>query len=152
MREGTRVSHIVTESDWLSKFVSACLMLSRFNAHRACCCRKIEETTDAAIARPERFLQYTLSCLLITAALIASAAPAGKSIDFQREIRPLLSENCFQCHGPDPKTRMAGLRLDLHDEVLKPRTGGAAPIVPGKSAESLIYQRISATNAARRMP
>src|SRR5437763_16822100 len=41
------------------------------------------------------------------------AAPAA--INFQREIRPILSDSCFQCHGPDASTRMAGLRLDLKD-------------------------------------
>jgi len=80
-----------------------------------------------------------------------AAAPAGKPVDFQREIRPILSENCFQCHGPDPGTRMAGLRLDLKEEVFRERKSGV-PVAPGKADTSLLYQRITAPTAGRRMP
>jgi hypothetical protein len=64
-------------------------------------------------------------------------------IDFEREIRPILSENCFQCHGPDSAARQAGLRLDRREN---------APIVPGNSAASLLYQRISDPDPGIRMP
>lgn len=84
-------------------------------------------------------------------ALAAPLALAQNKIDFQRNIRPILSDNCFQCHGPDSKTRMAGLRLDQKDAVLEVRKRGAA-IVPGKPAESLLVQRITETAPAKRMP
>ena len=80
--------------------------------------------------------------------LLAQTAPA---VDFQREIRPILSDNCFQCHGPDSAARQAGLRLDRRESALEVRPNGA-PIVPGKSAESLLYQRISDPDANLRMP
>ncbi len=87
---------------------------------------------------------------LLPLAQTAPAAPA-KPVDFQTEIRPLLSDNCFHCHGPDHSTRMVGLRLDLYDEALKPRKSGA-PIVPGKAEESVLYKRMAEPVAARRMP
>jgi len=80
--------------------------------------------------------------------LLAEGAPA---VDFQREIRPVLSDNCFQCHGPDSAARQAGLRLDRRESALEARPEGA-PIVPGKSADSLLYQRISDPDPNSRMP
>jgi hypothetical protein len=89
---------------------------------------------------------------LASAVLVAQIPPKPSgTVNFQREIRPLLSDNCFQCHGPDSGTRMAGLRLDRKDSALEVRKNGAV-IVPGKPAESLLYQRISAPTPARRMP
>lgn len=83
---------------------------------------------------------------------VARSAPAdAKPVDFRNEIRPLLSDNCFHCHGPDHSTRMVGLRLDLHEEALKTRKNGA-PIVPGRAEESLLYKRMAEPVAARRMP
>jgi hypothetical protein len=92
------------------------------------------------------------SCAVAFGAALCQGQPAQKpSIDFQREIRPILSDNCFQCHGPDSGTRMAGLRLDIKESALASRKNGVA-IVPGKPLESLLYQRISAAEASRRMP
>ncbi len=84
---------------------------------------------------------------------LARTAPAGdtKPVDFQSEIRPLLSDNCFHCHGPDHSTRMVGLRLDIHEEALKPRKNGT-PLIPGKAEESLLYKRMVEPVAAKRMP
>lgn len=88
----------------------------------------------------------------LAAALAAgAAAQTTKPIDFQRQIRPVLSDNCFQCHGPDSGTRMAGLRLDRKETVLEVRKRGAA-VAPGDPAASLLYRKISETNPAKRMP
>jgi hypothetical protein len=80
-------------------------------------------------------------------ARLLDAAP----VDFDRDIRPILSDTCFACHGPDEKPRMAKLRLDTKDGMFADR-GGYQVIVPGKSSESRLYQRISATEKAKRMP
>ena len=72
-------------------------------------------------------------------------------IDFQSEVRPLLSDNCFQCHGPDPATRLAELRLDRKEGLFGNRQTGT-PIVPGDPEKSLLFQRISHANDALRMP
>ena len=96
------------------------------------------------MSKPSAFCS---SLAIFLAALSANA----KTIDFQKQIRPILSDNCFQCHGPDPKTRMAGLRLDTREAAMASRSGGSA-IVPGKPAESQLYKRVAETNAAKKMP
>src|SRR5437016_29509 len=73
-------------------------------------------------------------------------------IDFNREIRPILTENCFKCHGPDPGARKAGLRFDVRAEALKPVKSGAVPIVPGAPEKSAMVARITASDSQKRMP
>src|SRR5436305_9523631 len=89
--------------------------------------------------------------LLLVPSICAGQTAPRPPIDFQRQIRPILSDNCFQCHGPDSGTRMAGLRLDLKDGIFAARKRGAA-VVPGDVSASLLYQRVSEKNATKRMP
>ncbi|MBS1830892.1 MAG: DUF1553 domain-containing protein [Acidobacteria bacterium] len=91
--------------------------------------------------------------LLTRLGLATTLAPAlvMAKTDFQKQIRPILSDNCFQCHGPDNRTRMAGLRLDIKADALAPRKNGAA-ITPGKPEQSLLFKRLTETNPALRMP
>ncbi|MEO7651388.1 MAG: DUF1549 domain-containing protein, partial [Bryobacteraceae bacterium] len=93
-------------------------------------------------------MQYPRLILFVCAAVSASAA--GK-VDFARDIRPILSDRCFSCHGPDPSNRMVNLRLDTEEGARKAR-GKHTPIVPGDPAASEVYRRITAVNDARRMP
>ncbi len=81
----------------------------------------------------------------------ALAEDAARPIEFNRDIRPILSDNCFQCHGPDRAQRKADLRLDLEAEALAERDGGR-PIVPGKAAASELVRRITTADPDERMP
>ena len=72
---------------------------------------------------------------------------AGKKIDFNRDIRPILSENCFACHGVDSKARKGDLRLDIREEALK-----AKSITPGDLANSEMWKRIISTDPEEVMP
>ncbi len=76
---------------------------------------------------------------------------AADDIDFDRDIRPILSENCFQCHGPDAAARQADLRLDVRDAAIKAIDGRHA-ILPGKAAESEIIRRLRSTDPDVVMP
>ena len=93
---------------------------------------------------------FLLSALFLSHLLGASASEDSK-VDFQRQIRPLLSNACFQYHGPDAKTRVAGLRLDLREALFQSQASGV-PIAPGEPERSLIYQRITHPDVTRRMP
>jgi hypothetical protein len=76
-------------------------------------------------------------------------AGAPEPVDFRRDILPILSDNCFRCHGPDSRTRKADLRLDVKESALRK----AEPvIVPGKSGDSELVARITSTDAEEVMP
>lgn len=89
-------------------------------------------------------------CLLLAG--LGGRVEAANVVDYARDVRPILANNCFVCHGPDPKTRKAGLRLDLRAEAIKPARSGAAPIIPGKSADSELIKRILTSDAGQLMP
>jgi mono/diheme cytochrome c family protein len=81
------------------------------------------------------------------------AKPAEPAIDFTRQIRPILSENCFACHGPDEKARKAKLRLDTKDGAFAKlaRSEGFA-IVPGKCDDSRLVERVESADPSFVMP
>lgn len=76
---------------------------------------------------------------------------AAESVDFNRDIRPLLANTCFKCHGPDEEERQANLRLDTPEGALAESDGGFA-IVPGKPKDSLLVYRITTDDVDERMP
>ena len=74
-------------------------------------------------------LHRSLTTLLIVTC--GSLVSAADRVDFNRDIRPILSENCISCHGPDSQKREAGLRLDVSDESMWKGESGEMAIVPG---------------------
>ena len=79
-------------------------------------------------------------------------AQAAATVDYNRQIRPILSDACFRCHGPDATHRQGGLRLDVSDAPLQPADSGAAAIIPGKPDESELVRRILSADASEVMP
>ncbi|MCA9017200.1 MAG: hypothetical protein KDA77_17845, partial [Planctomycetaceae bacterium] len=72
-------------------------------------------------------------------------------VEFNRDVRPILSDKCFACHGPDEKTREADLRLDDRTSALAD-LGGHRAIVEGKAQESELMRRITASDESELMP
>ena len=81
----------------------------------------------------------------------AAAARTTTSVGYDRDIRPLLSDRCFKCHGPDASSRKAGLRLDLFDSATD-NTNNSAAIIPGNIEESELWRRINSTDPDEQMP
>jgi mono/diheme cytochrome c family protein len=89
--------------------------------------------------------------LLVTAATVVRAAEPLRAIEFNRDVRPILADHCFQCHGPDAKQRKADLRLDLPEAVDANREGGSV-VVAGQPEKSELWRRITSTDPDERMP
>ena len=100
------------------------LTLSRLTRHR----------------RSDSFAVAVWPCRLLRAAPASPGIPASEQkINFNRDIRPILSDRCFACHGPDANKRQSGLRLDMEKEAVRPaaQAHGQAGVRPGNVAESL---------------
>src|SRR5436190_4440988 len=80
-----------------------------------------------------------------------AAGADGRAVSYLREVRPILAQHCFQCHGPDEAARKAKLRLDLKDHAFAERKGRHV-IAQGDLDDSLVWERITADEADRRMP
>src|SRR5688572_33080753 len=98
-----------------------------------------------------------LTCVAVFYLISCSGPKSKKSneqISYNFQVRPILSDKCFNCHGPDANKRQAGLRLDIAEEAYKalkehPR---AHAIVPGKPEQSELFLRVSSTDTSYMMP
>ena len=106
------------------------------------------------------FINLTLSMLRsssLTFLTLASALSAAPPVQFNRDIRPILADKCFHCHGPDPGSRKASLRLDTEAGFFAPRklkdgSDGSPTIVKGNLDKSPLYQRLITTDEDEVMP
>lgn len=109
------------------------------------------------------FRRSTLITLVIAGAvlLVVSCYSTNKGgealpdqVSYNFHIRPILSDKCFKCHGPDAAQRAASLRLDIADSAYAPlkETKGAFAIIPGKAEESELYKRVISTDTSYQMP
>ncbi len=106
-----------------------------------------EESTRAMMIRGPVATPIAFGVLLLLPPVVAAAEPP---IDFDRQVRPLLTRTCFRCHG-DEKQR-GGLRLDVRAAALKGGESGKPAIKPGDPAGSLLMQRVRMADLEKRMP
>ncbi len=93
-----------------------------------------------------------LAALAPPAAVAADLPKATPKIDYNRDIRPILADACYACHGPDEKQRKRKLRFDVRDSAVAELSDSLHAVVPGKSADSALIDRITETDPDRRMP
>ena len=89
---------------------------------------------------------------MLFGALLAGTASAAEAVSFNRDIRPILSDACFTCHGPDTSKLQAGLRLDQREAAIAQAESGAKAIVPGDSVASELLRRVTSDDDSIRMP
>lgn len=100
---------------------------------------------------PAHTARLTLSLALFLVFAATLRAQTTRRVEFNRDIRPILSDACFQCHGPDQARRKADLRLDTEDGI-RADLGGHRAVVPGRPDESALLRRVTSNNPRRRMP
>ena len=107
-----------------------------------------------AYIRTRKFLLVVVAVMLTVVAVWSNRQASAQigSVSFNRDIRPIFSDTCFRCHGPDKNSRKAGLRLDVREDAMKKSRSGVTPIVPGKPDESEIVRRIFSTDKSELMP
>ncbi len=91
-------------------------------------------------------------CMVVIAFAVQNASAAEAKIDFNRDIRPILSDNCYACHGPDESHREGGFRLDRKDSAFGKTDSDSVVIVPGKPDASELIARIVTDDVDLRMP
>ena len=99
-----------------------------------------------------RILRFLTSLVLLAASILAPHPGRAEQVDFNREIRPILADKCYLCHGPDAKEVQGGLRLDLREVVTAPADSGEPAILPGHPQQSELIRRVTSDDDAEIMP
>src|SRR5262245_552123 len=99
----------------------------------------------------QRWLKVSLLLLAPAASMASVVFSAAEPVRFGRDVLPILSANCFACHGPDEKNRKARLRLDVEADAKATRRSGA-PVAPGHPENSLIIARLTSADPDFVMP
>lgn len=111
--------------------------------------RRTRLTRELTVLFANRSMKYLLAIALVgwSSLAFSEEVPVPAEIQFNRDVRPILSDNCFSCHGPDAGHRQADLRLDIRDDAI---AGGA--IEPGQPAASELVARLLSTDPDLQMP
>ncbi len=109
------------------------------------------ETLPAKIV-PTLGLTVAFLFVFVNRAVAEDPVSSRHKLSFNRDIRPILADKCFKCHGPDARQRKGKLRLDDERAAKAPAGSGSVAIVPGKIDESELYARITADDPEERMP
>ena len=123
----------------------------------------VSSTRIHAVRGQHRWACVWIATVLAGLALVGRgrAGPSGHrqgrraligKVDFNFQVRPILSDKCFNCHGPDPRMRKAGLRLDTKEGAFGTTKSGGHAIVPGNLDDSDLFLRITAEDETERMP
>src|SRR5262249_16487226 len=123
---------------------------------------KVSQTVGSPATPPGRYNHFLTNCprfrpsnptamriLPLVAGVVLFAAPTAVAapVDFNKDIRRILADRCYACHGPDEKARKAKLRLDVRDEAVK-----LGVFVPGKPEASELLKRVSSHDPELQMP
>ena len=117
-----------------------------------CKIESVSETHEESAVLPHLPKCMIVGWLSICLLSLCSLHTIADEISFQRDIRPILSDHCLKCHGPDASAREASLRLDIEDSALQGGDSGVAALTPGKPDQSELIRRILSEDESEIMP
>src|SRR5713226_785593 len=96
--------------------------------------------------------KFGASAVFVGMMLGSSARAEDAAVEFNRDIRPIFSDKCYTCHGPDAANRKTKLRFDIEDGAKIELSKGRKAIIPGDPSQSEVYKRVASGDPALRMP
>ncbi len=120
--------------------------------HRPAACIRPRFGFCKAVAGVEIHILRAVGFLLLSTACSVLLADGGDAISFNRDVRPILSDRCYACHGPESRSRQAGLRLDSEESAKSPLKSGHVAVMPGDLSKSALFGRVTSSDKSVRMP